>query len=229
MRRYAFVLGLVLLLGGVGGWAVPYLADDRDYVAVTPQPDPLFRVALVPLRGGQEACMDQAVLDRYSEQARFRVGTFDRGPVPLELTVRSASYRERVHVAPDYGDSEVLRVPVRPPEGELEATICIRNLGERRVALYASDDRTNSRSQVRVDGRAVVPDFGIVFFERRPVGIAERLPVALERASTFRPVVTPAVLWALLVLFAIGMPLAVLVAFVRSLGDDVRPERSRRS
>jgi hypothetical protein len=220
MRRLALILGLALLVGAAVAWGVPFLTDDREYVAVTPQPDPLFTVDLLPLRGGQQACMDRVVLDPLSEQARFRVGTFRGPPVPLELTVTGESYRTEALVPADYADSEVLKVPIPAPEREVEVTICIRNAGTRRVALYASGDRTNSRSQVRVDGRPVAPDFGIVYFEQRPVSIAERLPVALERASTFRPLVSPLLYWVLLGLFAIGAPIAVLATWARSLKPE---------
>jgi hypothetical protein len=219
MRRLALVLGLVLLVAAGFALGVPYLTDDRDYVAVTPQPDPLFEVALLPLRGGQVACMDDAVLDPRSEQARFRVGTFYRPPVPLELTIRGGRYTEHVSIPADYEDSQVIRVPVRPPAEETAVSICIRNLGDRRVALYASGDRTNSRSEVLVDGQPVVPDFGIVFYEQRPASILDRLPASVERATVFRGPLTDGVLWVLLVLFAVGTPLGVLLALVWALRD----------
>jgi hypothetical protein len=219
MRRLALVLGLVLLVGAGLAWGVPYLTDERDYAAVTPQPDPLFEVALLPLRGGQVACMDDAVLDPRSEQARFRVGTYFRPPVPLELTIAGGSYTERVAVPADYRDSEVIRVRIDPPAEAVAASICIRNLGGRRVALYASADRTNSRSTVFVDGRRVVPDFGIVFYEREPASILERLPTSVERATVLRGPLTPGLLWVMLGLLVIGVPVGVLLAFARSLRD----------
>jgi hypothetical protein len=219
MPRLALAVGLVLLVAAALAWGVPYLTGERDYVAVTPQPDPLFEVALLPLRGGQVACMDDAVLDPRSEQARFKVGTYFRPPVPLELTIAGGSYTEHVSVPADYRDSEVIRVPIRPPARETAVSICIRNLSDRRVALYASADRTNSRSQVLVDGRRVVPDFGIVFYEREPASILERLPTSVERATVFRGPLTPALLWIVLALFVVGTPLGVLVALVRSLRD----------
>jgi hypothetical protein len=172
----------------------------------------------VPLEGGRAACMERAVLDRFSQQARFRVGTHGRPPVPLELTLRGRSYEAGAFIRADYADSQVLSVPVRAPSTAVEATICIRNLGHRRVGLYGTaDPDRHSRSRVLIDGRPVASGFGIVFLERRPVSILERLPVALERASTFRPGVSPVLLWPLLVLFAIGVPLAVLGAFAGAL------------
>lgn len=220
MRRLALALGLVALVAAGLAWGVPYLSDERDYVAVTPQPDPLFEVALIPLRGGQVACMDDAVLDTRSEEARFRVGTFYGPPVPLDLTIAGGAYTERLEVPATYRDSEVIRVPIEPPARDTAVSICIRNRGDRRVALYAAADRTNSRSQVRVDGQAVVPDFGIVFYERKPVSIIERLPTSLQRATTFRGPLTEDLLWVLIVLFVIGTPLGVLLALYWSLRAD---------
>ena len=107
-----------------------------------------------------------------------------------------------------------------PPARETAASICIRNRGDRRVALYGAADRTNSRSQVRVDGQPVVPDFGIVFYEREPVSIIERLPTSIERATTFRGPLTEDLLWVLIVLFVVGTPLGVLLALFWSLRDE---------
>jgi hypothetical protein len=220
MRRLALVLALGTLVAAGVAWGLPYLTDERDYVAVTPQPDPLFEVALVPLRGGQVACMDDAVLDPRSEEARFRVGTFFRPSVPLDLTIAGGAYTERVEIPATYRDSEVIRVPIEPPAREEAVSICIRNRGDRRVALYGAADRTNSRSQVRVDGRPVVPDFGIVFYEREPASILERLPTAIQRATAFRGPLTEDLLWVAIVLFALGTPLGVLLALFWSLRGD---------
>ncbi len=218
MRRLALGTGLVLLVAAAAFWGVSYLTRDRDYFATTPQPDPLFTVATVPLRGGQQACLDRAVVDHYSGRARLMVGTFRHAAVPLVLSLSGAGYRSTTRVPGTYADSRPFEVAVRPPARPLEVTICVRNAGTRRIALYASDDRTKSRSQDRVDGRKVSPDFDVTFTERRPVSILQRLPVSLQRASAFRFFgVSPALLWTLLSLFVVGVPSAVLLTFVRSL------------
>ena len=217
MRRLALIIGVVGLVAAASAWGIPYLTVKRDYVAVTPQPDPLFEQATIPLPAGESACMDRAVVDPRSEQARLRVGTYGRAAVPLELVVRAGGYRASVPIAASYADSQLLKVPVKPPARAVEVTICVRNVGRRRVALYASSDRTNSRSVVRVDGRAVPQDFTIAFFERRPVSILRRLPDSLQRASAFRPVISPLILWPLLIVFTVGVPLAVLGVFAGSL------------
>jgi hypothetical protein len=223
MRRLAFATGLALLVAAAAVWGLPYLTHGRDYFATTPQPDPLYKVATIPLRPGQRACLDRAVVDHYSEQARLLVGTYRRAAEPLVLSLNGAGYHAAARVPATYADSRPFEVAVRPPARPVEVTICVRNAGARRVALYAANDRSKSRSRTRVDGRRVAPDFDIRFTERRPVSILKRLPVSLRRASAFRFFgVAPATLWPLLLLFAIGVPLAVLVTFARS----VTPERS---
>ena len=82
MRRAALAGGLIVLLLGALVVARPFLTRDRGLLATTPQPSPLTAVAAVTLRGGEQACLDQAVLDDRSEQARFSVGTFGRRPRP---------------------------------------------------------------------------------------------------------------------------------------------------
>ena len=111
-------------------------------------------------------------------------------------------------------------MPVAPPREETAVSICIRNAGDRRVALYASADRTNSRSHVFVDGRPVFPDFGIAFYEREPASILERLPASVERATVFRGPLTEDLLWVVLVLFVVGTPLGVMLALALSLRGD---------
>jgi hypothetical protein len=226
MRRLALVLGLAALVAAGAIWGVPYLTRDRDYFATTPQPYPLFTVATIPLRPGQQACLDRAVVDQYSQQAHLLVGTYGRPAQPLALTLSGAGYGARVRIPATYADSKPFQVAIRPPSRPLEVTICARNAGTRRIALYAADDRTKSRSQDRLDGHPVFADFDVFFTERRPVSIARRLPVSLHRASAFRLFgVAPATLWPLLVLFALGVPLAVLLTFWHSVTPERPPPR----
>jgi hypothetical protein len=202
----SLVLGLALLVAAGAIWAVPFLTREQEYTAATPQPDPLFVTATLPLPGGEQACMEGAVLDPYSEQARIRVSSAPR-PMPLELSVGDRGYR----VPATYADGEPINVAVRPPREAVETTICIRNLGDQPVELAASDDRTNARHPIIVDGRRYPQNFVITCSEREPRSIAERLPTSLERASAFRPV-SPPLLWPLLALFVFGVPLGLLYA-----------------
>jgi hypothetical protein len=217
MRRPTIVLGLALLVAAALVWAVPFLTREREYTAVTPQPDPLFVQSSIPLEGGQEACAEGVVLDPYSEVAHVRASTPGPRAMPLELTLGDGA---SARIPPTYSDHERVSVPVKAPSEAVETTICIRNLGTTRVELAAADDRTNARRLVEVDGQPVPQNFVIVFSEREPRTIAERLPVSLRRASAFRPIVSPGLLWPLLALFVVGVPLGVLGAFAWSVRRD---------
>jgi hypothetical protein len=225
MRRVALATGLASLVAAAVIWGLPYLAHQRhDYYATTPQPKPLYTASTVQLNPRQRACLDRAVVDRYSDQARLLVYLGGQPAVPLELSLTGRGYRAAARVPATYADSSPIQVPVRPPASPVEVTICVRNAGTRSVALFASNDRTKSRSQTRVDGRPVPANFDVVFTERVPVSIAKRLPASLQRASAFRLFgVSPVTLWPLLILFAVGVPLAVLLTFVRSLPEAGEP------
>jgi hypothetical protein len=225
MRRLALATGLASLAAAAVIWGLPYLAHDRhSYYATTPQPKPLYTASTVQLDPGQRACLDRAVVDHYSDQARLLVYLGGQRAVPLALSLTGRGYRAAARVPATYADSSPIQVAVRPPARPVEVTICVRNAGARSIALFASNDRTKSRSQTRVDGRPVAANFDVVFTERAPVSIAKRLPVSVQRASAFRLFgVSPVTLWPLLILFAVGVPLAVLLTFVRSLPDAGEP------
>lgn len=216
MRRAALAGGLIVLLLGALFAAAPFLTRDRDLLSATPQPSPLNAVAAVGLRGGEQACLDQAVIDERSEQARFSVGTFGRRPPPLRLTIRGRGYAETARIgSADYRDSEPLAVGLRAPAAALAVRICIRNEGRRTIALSASNDRTQSRSATTVDGRRVPANIVIAFAERRPASLLEHVPVMLRRMTAFRPV-GEWLLWPLAILFALGVPAGVMAAYGRS-------------
>ena len=218
MRRAALVSALVVLALGALLAGRPFLLVDHDRLTTTPQPQPLVAIALIPLRGDQQACLNQAVIDERSQELRFRVGTFGLRPPPLLVTIRGAGYRERERVpAGGYVDSETLAVPVAQPASPRLVTICIRNEGRHKIVLYAAADRTRSRSITRVDGTSVRPNVVIAFAERRGQSMLEHLPVILHRLTAFRPV-GEWLLWPLAILFALGVPAGMLAAYVWSAG-----------
>jgi hypothetical protein len=205
----SLVLGLVLLVAAAAIWAVPFVTREQEFTAATPQPDPLFVTATLPLPGGEQACMEGAVVDPLSEVARLRVAA--GSPMPLELTVGDGVYT----IPPTYRVGQPLHVRIEPPREATETTICVRNQGRRAIELAASDDRTNARRPVEVGGAPYTQNFVITFSEREPRSIADGLPTSLDRASAFRPV-SAAVLWPLLALFVLGVPLGVLYAYARA-------------
>ena len=220
-RMAIVVAGVLVLLVAAIVRFEPFLNRERDYAASIPQPSPLFSVALVNLGGGQEACFPDAVMDTRSEQARFRVGTFGQAGAPLRLSIIAPGYRITRAIPGTYADSEPLAIDVAPPPRATAVELCLANAGRRRVAIYASDDRTTAPYVTRVDGRPSPADPQWAFYERRPVSIAERLPVTADRLEAFRPWwVEPWLLWPLGVVVVLGVPLGALVAVARGGSDE---------
>jgi hypothetical protein len=219
MRRPALTGGLLVLVLGALFAALPFLTHERDLLTTTPQPSPLVALSAVKVPGGAQACLDRAVMDERSDEIRFVVGTYKRRPPPLRLTIRGRGHRDSERIASrDYRDHQGLRVPVRAPASARLVTVCIRNGGRHEIALSASNDRTRSHSTTTVDGVPVAPNFVVQFAERRPESLLEHMPVIVRRMTIFRPV--PAwLLWPLAILFTIGLPAGVMVAYVRSVAS----------
>jgi hypothetical protein len=218
MRRAAWAGGLLVLALGFAVLVVPFLVRDRDVLATTPQPPAPTSLSLVELRAGQRACLDKAVVDEHSERALITVGTYRRPPSPLQLSITGPGLRETRRIPPTYRDNLTVSVPVNPPDDAVVTTICVRNDGERQIALYGGADRT-SRSTTRVDGAPIPANFAIAFAERDRHSLLERMPLAIERMQVFRPD-APWLAWLVGVLFLLGMPLAVVWAFAAGAHAD---------
>jgi hypothetical protein len=214
MRSAALAGGLLVLLLGAGIVVIPSLARDRNALTTTPQPPPLTALALVALPGGARACLDRASLDERSERALVRIGTGGGPPSPLRLEIAGPGVREAVAVPPTYADGAVVSVPVKPPRDPVVAQVCIRNQGNRQVALYAGADRY-SRSGTRVDGAPVKGNFELAFEEAGEPSLAARLPAAVERMQGFR-LGAPWLTWIVGVLFLVGVPAGAVGAFAAS-------------
>ncbi len=225
-RRLALVTGLIGLLLLAVLLLVPFAGKERLFFGTVPQPDPVSAVTLVPLRGGQEACFDEAVIDPRSEVAQFRVGTYGRPSQPLELTISGDGYRAAATVAAaDYDDNELQEIPLTPPREATEVSICIANAGSARVALYGTADRAKTRSQTKVDGRRSPANPLLRFVEAKPATLTDRLGTIADRVEVFRPPFIAAwMLWTLLALVVVGVPVAIVVALQRALREDERAE-----
>jgi hypothetical protein len=221
MRRAAVLVAVVVLVAGLAVAIPNWLLEDRDYLAVTPQPPAVEQPTAVTLPADGRACMNLVALDEHSEEAR--VYTADKGrAVPLEITIRGeGGYFARGRAAADYRPGDVVALPVDAPPASLAAMLCVHNLGRSTISLAAVQDRRRSRSTVLVNEVPAPVSFVIQFAEREPVSILERLPVSVRRMSVLRPaVVSDLTLWPLLALFVAGIPALTLWAFARAVRDD---------
>ncbi len=205
---------LVVLLAAL---VIPYLDQGRRIATEVPQPAPLFSVSLVEIPGGQQACTDEIGLLPGRQVAEMRIGTYGKAPSPLLMTFVAPGYRESVSVPPTYVNNGLLDVPFSGPAKVLQGSVCVTNHGNHGhtpVALYASADRTKSRSTTTVDGRLWPANFDLAFYAAKPRSLLEDAGTIMRRLRLFHAHVGLGLLWALAVLFAIGVPLAALAALM---------------
>jgi hypothetical protein len=237
MRRIAVGAAVVVLVLGALFVVRPFIAAERDMPAEIPSPASLERTDLVPLTHGAPVCFGNAVADHRSEQVRFKIYS-PHGPAPaLSVHVAGPGYDYTAKIPPGTPDNTLVQAPIPAPPANVPVRVCIRSAGRPPIALFASSDRTRSRSMATVDGKRTIKSVWFSFYEPAPRAITERLPDTIQRMTVFRPhYVTQGVLWVLAVLFLVGMPIAVIWAYARALRDDglaegppvdVRRRRSR--
>jgi hypothetical protein len=210
----AYALGVVLFMAFV---VVPFLTKERDIPAAVPSPPPLTAIDLVTVPGGGQMCMTDLAISAESRQLRFKIGSFRRKTPPLAVSVAAAGYSGSARVSGGLPDNSALSVPIPKPPGGRLATVCIRNLGERRIAFYAASDRAHSRVHVFVNHKSVYPTPTLSFAEAGRVSIAERAGVTVGRIAVFRGFLDHAwIVWLVAVGVLVGVPVLVGTGLVVS-------------
>jgi hypothetical protein len=196
-----------------------FLLADRDLVASTPSPRPVFKITLIDVPPGEPLCIRNVTIPKDARQIRFQVGTFGRPGPGLDVSLTAPGYSGRVEVPAGYADSALVVEPMRPPRTDVFGQVCVRHDGADKIALVGStEERTRSRPADTVAGRPVDPDAYLAFYEGRHGSALGRTPAIIDRASAFRPgIVGPWLLWPLLVLTVVGVPLGVLYAVRRAV------------
>jgi hypothetical protein len=214
--------GAVVLIVAAVAIARPYLIKDRDYPASIPQPPSVVAINLVPLRPGRAVCLHDAVMDTHSERALFQVETYGKPTVPLRLELSGERYRTTQRIlASAYKDEGIINISVPRPSRDTFVTACVTNAGRRRAALFATTAAEPGPVTATVDGQPFSPNPWLAFYEARPTSIAHRLSTIVARMDAFRPpFIGSWLLWPLAMLFLVGVPAAVLVAYARGLDED---------
>ena len=187
MPRTAVLAFLAVAVAGVAVTLAVAAGDQRDIaftLGVTPD---LVAAELAP---GSVVCQTPVPVSERFGGVRFQVGTYRRPGPPLDVVVRGA-----------YGPLASGRLPAGYPDvsqptvaldGEVAAgglaAVCIRNRGDRRLALYGGPELANGRSAAEVDGRDQRTDLTLVMTTRKPASALASVPEIFERASLFRPV-----------------------------------------
>jgi hypothetical protein len=221
MRRWAVASAVVALVIAAFVVVRPFVAAQRDFAAEVPSPASLVDTDSVPLARGAPVCFANAVIEPHSQQARFKIATGGPPAPALRMDVRGTGYHQSVAIPAGAANYQLLQVPITPPAVATPVRVCFHDRGRRAIALLASNDRTRSRSTVVVGGTPVDKSVWFAFYEATPQAITERLPLIFQRMATFRPgYVVPALLWVLCVLFVLGVPAAVVWAYVRGARED---------
>jgi hypothetical protein len=215
--------GLGLLIACIA-WFVPYLTREREAVSGVPVPPPFFVQEQVNLKPRSEACLSEVAVDTDSDFAELTVLAGKRQGSRLTLAFEGQGYRETAIVPDGHSPPTVVRAPLDPPDRSVVGTLCIRNAGDRRVALLGtSDPRTVvARPSTQVDGEEVVPDVSVKFLSAESGSVLERLGEMMTRLASFNPGLfgAPALLWLLLVLVVVGIPTAATYAVLSSFRDS---------
>ncbi len=225
MRRAAIAGAVVVLVLGAVFVVRPFLAAQRDQPSSVPSPASLTATDTVPLKKGSPACFRWGVAERHSEVIRFKVASPNGPAPPISVRLTGGDYAYTAQIPAGTPDGADVQWPIPAPPRDILVRVCMFNEGEPEIGVFASNDRTRSRSIAYVDGKETGKSIWFSFAEPAPRTILERLPVTLERMTIFRPDYVGRVLfWVLAVLFVVGMPLGVVWAYVRAVRDDGRDD-----
>lgn len=217
MSRWAVLPALVLGLLATALF-VPFLARDRELVAATPSPRPLFNLSVVEVPAGEELCLADVTIPADAEVLRLQVVTRSRPGPALELRLLAPGHRQRLTVPGGYSDGALIAAPMRPPDATRLGRVCVAHAGPGTVALAATtEERTLSRPHGALAGQPLSADTYLAFYERGRGSALTHAADIVERMSAFRPaIVGPWLYWALLPLLVIGVPGGILWAALRA-------------
>jgi hypothetical protein len=197
--------------------AVPFATKKRDIPAEVPSPPALRVPDLVVVRAAQRLCMAQVALSAQTRGARFAVGTYRRPGPPLDVTVRAPGYSAHAALRGGYADNTSPSVSLPAPKSSRIATVCVRNDGRHKVALYAASDSARSRVQPTLDGKPVFPTPALSLTEGRRVSLIDSAGVTAGRIAVFRGFLEHTwIVWLLAISVVVGVPVLAGVALVAS-------------
>lgn len=215
MGRAPVVIALLVLAGFAVFRFEPFLTKDRQVVASSPSPPPIYGMTPVALPGQATACLDQMPYDTHSQVFQLSVVKAPKSSPALDITFKAKGYRDRVRIPGGYREG-VIEVDVRPPKRSLLGTMCMRNTGAKPVEFQGSTEgRTQSRPNLKVNGAPVAIRLANSFRERGPANLISRTGAIVDHSATFKPLPLWLV-WPLGLLALIGIPALTLVAFRRS-------------
>jgi hypothetical protein len=188
-----------------------------------------FTIGVVPsipaaeLKSGETVCQSPISVSQGFDRVSLQAGAPGSLGQPLTVSVLSAEGRRplgRGRVPGGYfGPAEQAATVGEIAAGQ-KISVCMRNAGARKVALYGNAGSAALPSAAVQKGRALDTDITLVFLDREPQSMLSLVPEVFERASLFRPGwVGPWLFWALSAAALLGVPLLLARALTNSRDD----------
>lgn len=226
MPRIAALTLIGVVAIGLAGLLITGLGDERQRaftLGVAPT-----GVAAVLTPGDQVCQAPVRVADDFNI-VNFQVGTYKRPGTPMEVTVRSPDGVARGRLPGGFRDGLEQRVDVGRVDAGREVSVCIKNVGSRRMAIYGNAGAAARLTRALLDGRDQDVDLTLVF-ERESRSALAAVPDVFDHASRFRPGwLEPWLFWVLgaLVLFGAPIALALALGWAVRCDDDPPPADDR--
>jgi hypothetical protein len=207
MRSWAAKSFLVMAV--VGLIAVTFTAADDDR-------DTAFTLGVAPglaaaeIRPGESACQTPIPVAEPFDGLRMQIGTYKRRGSPLAVAVKRPNTGQVItvgHIPGGFADVSQLKATLGSTVADDQrVAVCIRNLGQRKLALYGGPELARPGSSVEIAGRDQQTDLMLVF-TRSSRSLLAQVPEIFERASLFRPVwIGPWAYWLLTGLLVVVVP-----------------------
>jgi hypothetical protein len=218
-------MALFLLYWG-GKKVVPFLQTKPAETYATPTSQPTDPSVLAPIKvkgKGGEVCLQGIEFGPGAKYVYVTVQA-ERPAGPIALRLSAPGYRATARQAGELKGTVPLHVPVTPAAREVGGgTLCLRNEGRHRTAFYGvPPGRGSAPVTTTVDGRVIKQQLSVTLLTSPSKSLGSRLGTMFDHMAAFRPV-TGWEIWILALLLAVGVPVAIAVALLRSAAADDEP------
>lgn len=209
-----FVVAAVLLFDRA-------LGEERVRIATVVTPSPTLTESPVVLPAGKRLCITRTLLSPRAEIAELVVSEQQKRPTPaLDVVAVGAGYRSAARIAATEPGRHAVTARIEPPDRDIIGQFCVRARGRAVVLVGTTEFRSITRSISFIDGEQISPDPALTFYTAEKVSALGELGGIVDRMTIARGFLGAGwIVWSLLVLVAIGVPVAVLVVLYRALRD----------
>ncbi len=222
MGRWALGAAIAVLALATIAKIGPWVTAERGAPAVTPSLGGLSANNPLRVEPGHLVCVAPVPLTGQARIVQLNVHA-PRRAQPLRASVTAPGYRGTARIPADYPvgyETGVYGTLSQPPPGDVEGRVCIRNVGERAVELAGTQEpRSQVLAQTTLDGRPAGTSIALSL-HGEPASALSRVGTIVDRAAALTGLLPVASVWILLVLAAIGIPVAAVWTITRGARED---------